>query len=316
MSIDVFENANQTSVRTFIVLALSNVLGLRVIFSLLFTVIYAISILGNLLLIVVVTVNVKLQTPMYFFLCNLSLIDIGFCSTVVPKVLINTISQDTSISFLGCATQIYFHFALGSSECLILAVMSYDRYNAICKPLRYKTIMDKNFCLYLAAGCWTAGFINSMFLTIFTFQLPYCKSNRVNYFFCEMPPVVRLLCKDIWFAELVEYILVVVTAVGSFLLILTSYLCITLTILNIRSTQQKKKAFSTCASHLGVVSLYYGTVLFNHLRPRSSYSPNQDRVVSILYTVVTPMLNPIIYSVRNKDVKGALRKTIGIMGYH
>ncbi|KAM4013501.1 olfactory receptor 13C4-like [Anomaloglossus baeobatrachus] len=239
------EQINQTSVKSFILLGLSGIPHLQAIYFLLFLIIYTITLTGNVLLIVVVRVNSQLHTPMYFFLSNLSFIDICFSSTIVPKLLINTLSQDKSISFLGCASQMYFSLALGATECITLAVMAYDRYVAICNPLRYQIIMNT--------------------------KLPYCKSHHVNHFFF-------------------------------------SYFHIITTILKINSTKGRYKAFSTCASHLTVVSLYYGTIMFMCLRPRHSYYPDQDRAIAILYTVVTPMLNPIIYSIRNKDVTETLRK--------
>ncbi|XP_063804725.1 olfactory receptor 5V1-like [Pseudophryne corroboree] len=298
---------NQTSVRKFVLLGLSNNYGLQIFFFVVFLGMYMVTISVNLLLILVVTLNPRLQTPMYFFLSNLSAIDICFSSTVVPKILLVTISQDKSISFLGCATQMYFHLALGGSECLILAVMAFDRYTAICKPLQYTIIMDKKLCVGLAVGCWIVSFINSCILTFLTFQLPFCKSNLIRHFFCEMPPLLRLSCRDIWFNEVVEYISGAIIALGSFLLILVSYFCIVLTVIKIRTAKERQKAFSTCASHLAVVSLYYGTIMFMHLHPRAASSSEQDRVVTILYTVVTPLLNPIIYSVRNKEIKGAIK---------
>ncbi|XP_063803859.1 olfactory receptor 5V1-like [Pseudophryne corroboree] len=310
------ENSNQTIAKRFVLLGLSNVHGLQVIFSLLFLLMFMVTFTGNFLLILVVRLNLKLQTPMYFFLSNLSFIDICFSTTVVPKIVIDTLSHDKSISFLGCAAQLYFHLALGGSECLLLAIMAYDRYTAICKPLQYTAIMNKILCLFLVGGCWTASFLNSFILTLFTFQLPFCKSNLINHFFCEMPPLFHLSCADTWLTELAKYISVGLTVLGSFLWILMSYFSITLTILKISSAKERQKAFSTCASHLIVVSLFYGTIMFMHLRPRHSYSPEQDRVVTILYTVVTPMLNPIIYSIRNKDVKVAIKKTMNISINH
>ncbi|XP_075050046.1 olfactory receptor 5V1-like [Mixophyes fleayi] len=305
---NIVENINQTLVKRFILLGLSNVLCLQIVFFLLFSLMYMLTLSGNILLILMVRLNPRLQTPMYFFLSNLSVIDICFSSTVVPKILLNTISLDKSISFLGCATQMHFHLALGGSECLLLAVMAFDRYIAICKPLQYTIIMDRKLCIGLVVGCWTVSFLNSLILTLFTFQLPYCKSNLISHFFCEMPPLLRLSCRDIWFNEVVEYITGAIIVLGSFLLILVSYLCIALTVLKIRSTKERQKVFSTCASHIAVVTLYYGTIMLMHLHPRAASSSEQDRVVTILYTVVTPMLNPIIYSVRNKDIKGAIKK--------
>ncbi|KAM4690461.1 olfactory receptor-like protein OLF1 [Rhinophrynus dorsalis] len=310
--VSVMEHSNQTTVSTFILLGLSNIPYLQVVYFMLFLGIYVITISGNILLIVVVRIDNQLRTPMYFFLSNLSFIDICFSSTIVPKILVNTLAHDKSISFMGCAAQMYFSLALGATECIILAVMAYDRYVAICNPLRYLTIMNKTFCLYLAAGSWIVSFLNSVIHACFTFQLPYCKSNQVNHFFCEMPPLFRISCRDTLFNEIAVYISGGIIALCSFILTLISYFLIISTILKIRSNKGRYKAFSTCASHLTVVCLYYGTIMFMYLRPRSSYSPDRDRAVSILYTVVTPMLNPIIYSIRNKNVKGTLRKTIAM----
>ncbi|XP_073466685.1 olfactory receptor 5V1-like [Aquarana catesbeiana] len=302
------EEVNQTSPEIFILLGLSNVPHLQAICFIVFLVMYVITLSGNLLLIIVVRINPKLQTPMYFFLSNLSIIDISFSSTIVPKILINTVVIDRSISLLGCAMQMYFHLALGATECVILAVMAYDRFAAICRPLHYYTIMNKTFCAGLAAGAWSMCFMNSAVHVVLTFQLPYCKSHHVNHFFCEMPPFFRLSCRDTLRNEIAMYISAGIIAMISFWLTLISYIRIISTILKIRSTQGRHKAFSTCASHLTVVALYYGTIMFVYLRPRSVYSAETDKTVSILYTAVTPMLNPIIYSMRNKDVKNTVKR--------
>ncbi|XP_068110947.1 olfactory receptor 2G3-like [Hyperolius riggenbachi] len=304
------EQSNQTNVQVFILLGLSDVPGLKLIFFVVFFIMYVVTLSANFLLIIVVQLNPRLQTPMYFFLTNLSIIDICFSSTVVPRILVNTISQDRSISFLGCAAQMYFHLALGGVECLILTVMAFDRYTAICKPLQYNRIMSKQLCLRLAIVSWMLGFQNSIIQAVFTFQLPFCKSNVIDHFFCEIPPLLRLSCKDIYLNELSGFIATTIFAFGTFLIIFVSYFYITLTILKTHTANLRKKAFSTCASHITVVSIYYGTIIFMHLRPQSSYFPEQDRAISIIYTVVTPMVNPIIYSIRNKDIKGSIRKTL------
>lgn len=306
------ENSNQTLVRRFILLGLSSVPWLQVVFFLLFLFMYMVTIYGNFLLIFVVSRNSRLQNPMYFFLSNLSIIDICFSTTVVPKILQNTISKDRSISFLGCAAQMFFHLFLGGTECLILSAMAFDRYNAICKPLLYTTIMDQKLCLCLSAASWISSFSACFTHAIFTFRLPFCKSNFINHFFCEMPPLFRLSCKDTWVNEVAVYVCGGVFGLLSFILTCLSYYLILSTIIRIRSTEGRHKAFSTCASHLIVVTLYYGTIIFMYLRPRSSYSPVRDRAVSILYTVVTPMLNPLIYSVRNKDIKETIQKAISV----
>ncbi|XP_072284833.1 olfactory receptor 5V1-like [Pyxicephalus adspersus] len=294
------ENRNQTYLKAFFLLRLSDIPVLQIFFFLIFLLMYIMTLSGNVLLIIVVRCNTRLQTPMYFFLSNLSIVDICFSSTVVPKLLVNIITQETSISFLGCAAQLYFHLSLGVTECLILAVMAFDRYVAICKPLRYSMIMSKTMCVGLSLASWTIGFGSTIIHTVFTFQLPFCKSNFINHFFCEVPPLLRLSCRDVWLNEVAEYLAAAVFALGTFLLILFSFLCITLAMFRIRSTRKRLKMFSTCTSHIAV-SLYYGAIMFMHLRPRNSYSPEQDKTFSIIYTVVTPMLNPIIIIIINKQ---------------
>ncbi|KAM8921716.1 olfactory receptor-like protein OLF3 [Pelodytes ibericus] len=304
---------NQTFVRQFVLLGLSTVPHLQVIGFLLFLLMYLFTLVGNLLLITVVRINTKLQTPMYFFLTNLSFIDMCFSSAIVPNILKITLSQDKSISFVGCAAQMCFNLGLGATESVILAVMAFDRYAAICKPLQYNIIMDKKLCMGLAVGSWSVSFVNSIVHTTFTFLLPFCQSNHLNHFFCEMPPLLRLSCKDTTFNEIAMYISCGILGLCSFFLTLISYVNIISSILKVRSNKGRHKAFSTCASHVTVVSLYYMTIMVIYMRPRSSYSPNRERVLSILYTVVAPMLNPIIYSIRNKEVKGTLQKNKSAM---
>ncbi|XP_075049013.1 olfactory receptor 5AS1-like [Mixophyes fleayi] len=304
------EDSNQTSPERFILLGLSDVLYLQIICFLVFLVMYLITLSGNFLLIILVRINLKLQTPMYFFLSNLSIIDICFSSTIVPKILINTLSTDKSISLLGCAIQMFFHLALGATECVILAVMAYDRFAAVCKPLHYNTIMSKKLCSCLAVGSWTTSVTNSVIHVVLTFQLPYCRSHHVNHFFCEVPPFLQMSCRDTWLNETAMYISAVTIGLSSFILTLISYVHIICTILNISSSQGRHTAFNTCVSHLTVVVLYYGTLMFMYLHPRSAYNPETDKTMSILYTAVTPMLNPIIYSIRNKEVKSTIKKRL------
>ncbi|KAG8546418.1 hypothetical protein GDO81_018944 [Engystomops pustulosus] len=301
------ENSNQTSQRGFILLGLSDVPHLQIIFFFLFLFMYLMTLSGNVLLIIVVRINSKLHTPMYFFLSNLSMIDICFSSTIVPKMLLNTLSEDRSISLVGCGIQMFFHMALGASECILLAVMAYDRFVAICSPLHYQTIINRKKCFLLASLSWGGGFANATIHTPLTFQLPFCKSNHVNHFFCEMPPFFKLSCKDTRLNEIVMYVAALIIILFAFLLTLISYIRIISTILKTISSHGKDKAFSTCASHLTVVSLYYGTIIFMYLKPRTAYSPEIGKIMSILYTAVTPMLNPIIYSMRNKDVKDTIK---------
>ncbi|XP_073465121.1 olfactory receptor-like protein OLF1 [Aquarana catesbeiana] len=306
--LNVMKVMNQTSPGRFILLGLSNVPFLQSIFFLLFLMMYIMTLSGNLLLIIVVRINPKLQTPMYFFLTNLSILDIGFSSNIVPKILMNTLLMDRSISMLECAVQMYFHLALGSTECIILAVMAYDRFAAICRPLNYNTIMSKKICASLAVGSWCMSFMNSAIHVTFTFHLAYCKSPYIHHFFCEIPLFLRKSCQDTRLNEIGMYVGASIIVMCSFILTLTSYVHIIYTILKIRSSHGRQKAFSTCASHLTVVILYYGTIMFVYLRPLSTYSPETDKTVSIIYTTVTPMLNPIVYSIRNEKVKNTIKR--------
>ncbi|XP_075699837.1 olfactory receptor 5AR1-like [Rhinoderma darwinii] len=301
------ELSNHSSSSRFILLGLSTVPYLEVIGFLAFLAMYLITLSANLLLIIVVRTNPKLQTPMYFFLTNLSFIDICFSTTVVPKILMNTLTKDRSISLLECAVQMHFHLALGSTECFILAVMAYDRFAAICKPLHYNAIMSKKICICLAAASWTSSFINSMIHVVYTFQMSFCHSHHVHHFFCELPPFLQMSCSDTWLHDVAMYISAGIIVSVSFFLTLISYIQIVSTILKISSSHGRYKALSTCASHIIVVTLYYGTIMIMYLRPHSRYSPDIDKSVSVLYSAVTPMLNPIIYSVRNKDVKGSIK---------
>ncbi|XP_040267006.1 olfactory receptor 1009-like [Bufo bufo] len=301
------EDSNQTSPEGFILLGLSNVPYLQVMCFIMFLIMYIITLSANVLLIIMVRTNSTLHTPMYFFLTNLSIIDICLSSTIEPKILINTLSKDRSISLVGCALQMYFHMAFGAAECIILATMAYDRFAAICRPLHYQTIINKRMCACLASMSWSVGFGSASIHTPLTFQLPFCKSHHVNHFFCEMPPFFTLSCQDTRTNEILMYVAAMLIIIYAFFLTLISYIQIIFTILKIRSSKGREKAFSTCASHLTVVSLYYGTIIFMYLKPRSAYSPEIGKIMSILYTAVTPMLNPIIYSIRNKDVKDTIK---------
>ncbi|XP_025033356.1 olfactory receptor 5V1-like, partial [Python bivittatus] len=263
--------------------------------------IYLVTLLGNGTILLAIGANSQLHNPMYFFLSNLSLLDI-FCPTAtVPKMLENLLMENSSISFAGCVLQLYFLVAfLGGPEVSLLAVMAFARYVAICSPLRYTVIMNKKLCLQMTAGTWITGFLNSLLHTTLTFTLPYCSSNRINQYYCDIPPVLALSCASTYVAEMVVLIVGGIFGVGAFLITLISYTHIIATILRIRSAEGKRKAFSTCTSHLIVVCLFYGTTIFTYIRPSSSYHPDQDRLVSMLYGMITPMLNPLIFSLRKK----------------
>lgn len=307
------EMENSTTVTEFLLMGLSDLPAVRFSLFAAFLLVYLITIVGNGTILLAIGADSHLHNPMYFFLTNLSLLDI-FCPTAtVPKMLKSLLSEDNAISFVGCVLQLYFLVALAGTEVFLLAAMAYDRYVAICNPLRYTVIMSKERCLLMVAGTWIMGFLNSLLHTILTFILPYCKSNRVNQYYCDIPPVLALSCGSTDLAEMVVLIVGGIFGVGAFLVTLVSYVYIISTILRIRSAEGKRKAFSTCASHLMVVCLFYGTTIFTYIRPSSSHHPDQDRLVSMLYGVITPMLNPLIYSLRNKEVKGALKRTLACL---
>ncbi|OCT69124.1 olfactory receptor 5B21 [Xenopus laevis] len=304
------KNSTLITKNRFILLGLTDIPYQQALCVLILLIIYIITLSGNVILVIVVRMNTHLQTPMYFFLKNLSIVDIGFSSTIVPKLLLITVALDRSISLLECALQMYFHLALGGTESILLAVMAYDRFAAICRPLQYNTVMNQRFCIYMAAGCWTVGFANSIIHVALTFKLPFCRSHHLDHYFCEEPPFFKISCQDTWLNEVVMYIAASILGIFCLFLTLVSYAQIIRTIINIRSTHGRRKAFSTCASHLTVVSLFYGTILFIYLGPGITYFTEANKSVSMIYTVVTPMINPIIYSIRNKEIKETIRKKL------
>ncbi|XP_007538060.1 olfactory receptor 5V1-like [Erinaceus europaeus] len=303
------EAYNLTTMTQFILIGLSDLSEVRYPLFVVFALIYQITLLGNGAILLAIGIEKKLHTPMYFFLANLSVLDISCPSATVPKMLENLLTEKNNISFVGCVLQLYFLVALVGTEVFLLAVMAYDRYVAICFPLHYTLIMTRVRCIQLTVGTWAAGFLNSLIHTVATFNLTFCKSNQVNQYYCDIPPVVALSCSSTYVAEMQVLVIGGVLGVGAYLLSFISYIYIISTILKIQSGEGKRKAFSTCASHLLVVCLFYGTTIFTYIRPSSSqHSPARDRLIAMLYGVITPMLNPIIYSLRNREVKGALRR--------
>ncbi|KAM8960643.1 olfactory receptor 5V1-like [Pelodytes ibericus] len=263
-------------------------------------------------MVVTITLSSTLHSPMYFFLRNLSIVDICYTTSTVPKLLLDFMSEVKRISFMGCVAQLYSFISFGGIECVLLAVMAGDRYAAICMPLRYTEIMSWKMCMILAITCWAIGLLNSLAHTVFTFRLPFCKSRSINHFFCDIPPLLAISCADTTANEVVVYTAGGSVIVGSFIMTLISYVFIVTTVVRIKTVSGRLKAFSTCASHLTVVTLYFGTIVFTYIRPTSTYSLEQDRVVPVLYGIMTPMLNPIIYSFRNKEVQGSLRKIVSM----
>ncbi|KAG8455575.1 hypothetical protein GDO86_001681 [Hymenochirus boettgeri] len=305
------EYVNQTTwVTEFTLLGLTNNSMVELILFGFFLVVYIVTLLGNSLMVIIITFSSTLQSPMYVFLRGLSIVDICFTSSTVPKLLLDFLSKVKRISFHGCVAQLYSFISFGGIECVLLAVMAGDRYVAICMPLRYTEIMSRKLCIVLIVTCWIIGLVNSLAHTVFTFHLPFCKSKVINHFFCDIPPLLSLSCEDTKINELVVYIAGGSVILGSFIITILSYILIVTTILKMRTSSGRLKAFSTCASHLTVVILFFGTIVFTYIRPTSTYSLDQDRVVPVLYGIITPMLNPIIYSFRNKEVHVAIKKVI------
>ncbi|OCT68930.1 olfactory receptor 1019 [Xenopus laevis] len=299
---------NQTILKDFILMGLSNNPRVKLFLFIFFFIVYSITLTGNCSLIILTRIIRKLQSPMYMFIRNLAILDITFTSVTVPKMLVSLLSERSHISYNGCFTQLYFYHFLGSAECFLLSIMGYDRYVAICHPLHYPQIMSKKSCICLASSCWITGLLYSFVHTILTASLLFCHSREVNHFFCDMPPLLKLSCSDTTLNEIVILSLGGIAAGASFTLTVISYIYIITTIIKIRSAEGRKKAFSTCVAHLTIVSIFYGTIIIMYLRPQSSHSLDHDKMLSVFHNVITPMLNPLIYSLRNKDVKDSLRK--------
>ncbi|XP_023414269.2 olfactory receptor 6F1-like [Loxodonta africana] len=301
---------NQTTVREFIFLGFSAVPQLQLTFFVVFLIVYLLSLLGNTLIIFIVLMDSTLQTPMYIFLGNLSFLEIWYTTATVPKLLATCLSQVVTISISGCITQYYFFFSMGATECILLAVMAYDRYLAICNPLRYSLLMSLQICLWFSAGSWIGGFIAPLLPTILVSYLNFCGPQKINHFFCDSDPIFKLSCSDTFLVEALGYTSTSVVILSSFLLTMSSYGHIVFTITRLSSREAQKKTFSTCASHLTVVSIYYGTIIFAYVHPPAKYNFTIGKVVSVFYCVVTPLVNPFIYTLRNKDVKKAFRTTL------
>ncbi|XP_044870507.1 olfactory receptor 1019-like [Mauremys mutica] len=304
------EKGNHSEATEFILSGLTDRPELQVPLFGVFLLIYGITLVGNGGMIFLIMIDPRLHTPMYFFLSNLSFCDLCFSSIISPKLLLNFLAQRKSISYTACAVQMNLSVIFTDVECLLLAVMAYDRYVAICNPLLYKVTMSRQLCKRLVAGVYAVGLLESVIQTCFTFQLSFCSSNIINHFFCDIPPLLVLSCSDTRINEIVIFAFTCCITVSSFVTILLSYVYIISTILQIRSAEGWRKAFSTCSFHLTAVILLFGTLLFMYLRPTSSYSMDTDKVASAFYMVVIPMLNPLIYSLRNTEVKDALRRAM------
>ncbi|XP_056425799.1 olfactory receptor 5I1-like [Hyla sarda] len=301
---------NHSIVHEFILTGFSERPDLRIFLSLLFLCIYLATIFGNGAILFFLSHNVKLHVPMYFFISNLSLIDLVYSCNIVPKCLVGLIFDQRSISYLGCAIQLFLYCALGSTQCILLAVMAYDRYMAICSPLHYNVIMQKKTCLRLVLVAYIPGLMHSLIEICCTFRLSFCDSNVLHHFVCDFPPLLRISCSDTTINEMVLFVCSSSIIIPCIIYILVSYGSIFIVILKITSAGGRQKAFSTCTSHITAVILFYGTVLSVYVSPKSPSSTDNIHATTILYTMVLPMLNPVIYSLRNKDIKSALKSTI------
>ncbi|KAM4641214.1 olfactory receptor 8D1-like [Discoglossus pictus] len=301
------ESMNETEVGGFFLLGFYEFPDLQLTLFLTFLLIYLMALMGNLTIITVIFMEPQLHTPMYVFLCDLSCLDITFTSSVIPKLLDICLTGKHSITYKGCITQTYFFVICVVAEYFLLAVMAYDRYLAICQPLRYLNLMNPRACFMLTVVPWFCGVLDSTYLSLLS-QYSFCQSNVINHLFCDIKPLLKLSCSDTQNMELATQVSGALFGFTPLMFILISYIYIIYAILRIRSNEGKQKAFSTCSSHLTVVILFFGIILAMYMRPKSAYSIEQDKVFSVLYTSCIPMLNPFIYSLRNKDVKQALGK--------
>ncbi|XP_006135768.1 olfactory receptor 14A16-like [Pelodiscus sinensis] len=300
--------SNRTTVTVFLLVGFSDVRELQVLHFVVFLVIYLAALVGNLLIISAVALDCRLHTPMYFFLVNLAILDLGSLSVTIPKSMVNSLLDTRVISYPGCVSQVFLFFVFTTTDFALLTVMAYDRYVAICDPLHYKEVMNRNACVYMATGAWIAGFVYSALHTGNTFRLPFCQSNVINQFFCEIPQLLKLACSDSDSSEVGLFAIGAILILSCFIFIIVSYVQIFRAVLRIPSKQGRHKAFSTCLPHLIVVSLLICTSFFEYLKPTSSSRSGIDLVVSVLYSLVPPMMNPVIYSMRNRELKVALKR--------
>ncbi|XP_056397031.1 olfactory receptor 5A2-like [Hyla sarda] len=311
------KTGNQSSVSIFLVVGLCDAKDPQVLLFLVFLGIYLITVVGNIVILSVITSSQRLHTPMYFFLANLSIIDIIFSSVTVPNLLFILVTGQKAVSFSGCVTQLSFFQFFVVAECYLLAVMAYDRYVAICFPLNYTLIVSREVRFRMVLSCWACGLVNSVVQAISISCLDFCGPNKVDHFFCDVTPLFKLSCSDTKLGEAIFLFVVAVAGMGPLTFILVTYGRIIAAVTKISTSRGRQKTFSTCASHFTVVALYYGSGIFSYIWPSSTYAMDKDvKVVAVLYTIMTPMLNPIIYSLRNREVKRALKKMLGSKNIH
>ncbi|KAM5221511.1 olfactory receptor 10A5-like [Ctenodactylus gundi] len=307
--------SNLTVIKEFLLLGFGSLHGLRFFLFGLFLGIYVVTLLGNILILSVFSSDRSLQIPMYFFLSNFSFLEICYTTSIAPKMLQTLLSSPGTISFAGCVAQFYFFGSMAVVECFLLAAMSYDRYLAICSPLRYPALMSTRTCILLTGGSWLGGFLTPVVTVTMTFQLPFCAASEIDHFFCDLAPVLKLACSDSERVEKTTFLMASFVTMVPFLLTVASYIRVVATVLKIPSAAGKQRAFSTCSSHLIVVTLYYGTLGTVYAIPTVTQAAALHKIFSLLYTVVTPMINPIVYSLRNKDVKMAVRRLLSQCTY-
>ncbi|XP_072494476.1 olfactory receptor 2W3-like [Notamacropus eugenii] len=306
------DGTNESTQDDFILLGFSNRPQLEVVLFVVILIAYLLTIVGNTTIILISQIDSRLHTPMYFFLTHLSFLDLCFTTSSIPQLLYNLSGSDKTISYIGCAIQLFMFLALGGVECLLLAVMAYDRFVAVCKPLHYMVIMHPKLCLGLVSIAWFGGVVNSLTMSPITLTLPRCGHHKVDHFLCEMPALIRLACINTVFIEGTVFVLAVVIVLTPLVLILVSYGYITQAVLQIKSAVGRRKAINTCSSHLIIVSLFYGNIIYMYMQPGNSASQDQGKFLTLFYNIVTPLLNPLIYTLRNKEVKGALRRLLGV----
>ncbi|XP_053106557.1 olfactory receptor 9G4-like [Hemicordylus capensis] len=302
---------NRTLVTDFVMVGFTTDPLLRIIFFVLFLASYILTLTGNVGLMTLIYLDSHLHTPMYFFVGNLSFLDIWYSTVYTPRILSDCVSKNKAISHAGCAAQFFFSAGLAYSECFLLAAMAYDRYVAICNPLLYATAMPRKLCIQLVVGSYVAGFANAIVHTGNTFRLHFCGDNTINHYFCDVPPLLKMACEDTQVYELILATVVGCSVVATTALILGCYVGIVAVVTRLHSAAGRRKAFSTCSAHLVSVSLFYGSLLFMYSRPSSQHTPKWDKVTSLFCTVVNPLVNPMVYSLRNNDVKMAFKKVLG-----
>ncbi|XP_049723217.1 olfactory receptor 6N2-like [Elephas maximus indicus] len=300
------ERFNRTLVTEFVFLRFSNSPRLQLLFFSLFLLVYVSSLVGNALRVLIVALDGCLHTPMYFFISNLSLVEFWYTTVTIPKMLANFLSPQGVISVPSCITQYYF-FSLAATKLFILTTMAFDRYAAICRPLHYPLLLSSQTCGTLAGVCWSMGFLCPMFPSFLLTQISFCTPNQINHFFCDADQIFRLSCTDTYAIQAVGYAFSTVIILGALVFTMVSYAQILATILAMTSAAAQRKTFSTCTAHLSVVTMYFGTLIFMYIRPAVKYESNINKIVAIFYSVITPLLNPLIYMLRKKDVKGALK---------